>query len=126
MNSGKELAIRISLRWVANTFALWLAAWLISDVSYGENFWVIVLAGLILSIVNTLVKPLVVMLSLPVIVFSLGIFTIFINGLMVWLVSLLLHSFEVTSFGAALLTGIIVGLVNYAVTSLLEEKFRSK
>jgi putative membrane protein len=79
------------------------------------------MSGFILAIVNTFIKPLVVLLSLPAILFSLGLFMIVVNGLMVMLASKLYQPLEVTGFGAAMLAGIIIGLVNYLVTTVVEE-----
>jgi putative membrane protein len=61
-------------------------------------------------------------LSLPAILFSLGLFMIIINGLMVLLVSWLYPPLDVNNFGGAILAGVIIGLVNYLVTAILEEK----
>ena len=82
---------------------------------------VLLVAGLVLSIVNTFLKPLVIILSLPFIIVSLGLFMIFINGLMVYVASFMVESFEIDSFGAAILAGIIIGLTNYVITTVLEE-----
>jgi putative membrane protein len=78
-------------------------------------------AGLILAIVNTVIKPFVVLLSLPAILFSLGLFMIVINGLMVLLASWLYEPLQVRSFGTAMIAGLVIGLVNYLVTTILEE-----
>jgi putative membrane protein len=80
---------------------------------------VVVIAGLILAIVNSIIRPIVVLLSLPAILFTLGLFMIVINGLMVLLVGWLYDPFEVTSFWTALLAGMIIGLVNYLVSAIL-------
>jgi putative membrane protein len=74
-----------------------------------------------LPLVNTVIKPIIVILSLPAILFSLGLFMIVINGLMVFLVSRLYGQLEVQGFGAAMLAGMVIGLVNYLVTTILEE-----
>ncbi len=100
-----------------------MAASLLGDrVSYNSRVGVIVTAGLILAIINIIIKPVVVILSLPAILFSLGLFMIVINGLMVILVSRLYEPLHVTNFGAAMLAGMVIGLVNYLVTTILEEK----
>lgn len=83
---------------------------------------VIIVAGLILAIVNAVIKPIVVILSLPAILFSLGLFMIVINGLMVLLVSKVYAPLEVTGFGTAMLAGMVIGLVNYLVSTILEDK----
>ncbi len=118
----QELIIRIAFRWLANSFGLWIAGRLLPDVSHGDEISIIIFAALILSIINAVIKPVVTILSLPAIVLSLGIFTIFVNGLMVYIASSFVGSFEISSFGGAVLAGIIIGLVNYIVTTLLEER----
>ena len=80
------------------------------------------MAGFLLAIVNTIIKPIVVILSLPAILFSLGLFMIVINGLMVLLVSKLYPNLYVTSFMNAILAGMVIGLVNYLVTTIVEER----
>lgn len=74
-----------------------------------------------LAIVNAVIKPIVVIMSLPAILFSLGLFMIVINGLMVLLVSKLYTDLYVTNFGVAMLAGMVIGLVNYLVSTILEE-----
>jgi putative membrane protein len=114
---------RFCIRWFVCGLGLWIAAGLLSDrISYGSRIAVIIVAGLILAMVNTVIKPIVVILSLPAILFSLGLFMIVINGLMVLLVSKLYPQLHVTNFGAAMLAGMVIGLVNYLVTTILEER----
>lgn len=114
---------RFFVRWFVNGLGLWIAAGLLGGrISYDSRVFVIVIAGLILAIINAIIKPIVVILSLPAILFSLGLFMIVINGLMVMLVSKLYTSLEVTNFGAAMLAGMVIGLVNYLVTTILEER----
>ena len=99
-----------------------MAAGLLSGgISYDEKIIVIIIAGLVLAIVNTLIRPFVVLLSLPAILFSLGLFMIVVNGLMVMLASALYKPLEVSGFGVAMLAGVIIGIVNYLVTTIIEE-----
>ncbi len=114
---------RFLIRWFVCSLGLWIAASLLgSRVSYDRSLGVIVVSGLILAIVNAIIKPFVIILSLPAILFSLGLFMIVINGLMVMLVSKLYTELKVTNFGAAMLAGMVIGLVNYLVTTVLEER----
>lgn len=113
---------RFLVRWFVCGFGLWVAAALFGGVSYDSRMVVVVIAGLILALVNTVIKPIVVILSLPAILFSLGLFMIVINGFMVWLVTWLYPSLEISGFGAAMLAGLVIGLVNYLVSMILEEK----
>lgn len=116
-----SLITRIIFRWLVNSLGVWIAGRLIPDVSHSDNLGVIIAAGFVLSLVNTLLKPLVIVMSLPFIVFSLGLFMVIINGFMFYVAAGFVASLEVKSFGAAVLAGIIIGLVNYAVTTILED-----
>ena len=110
-------------RWFVSSLGLWIAAGLLGDsIDYQDRARVIIISGLVLALVNTLVKPIVVIFSLPVILFSLGLFMIVINGLMVLVASKLYEPLNVTNFGAAMLAGMIIGLVNYLVLTILEDK----
>ncbi len=114
---------RFAIRWFVCSLGLWIAAGFLGQrISYDSRLGVILIAGFILAIVNIIIKPVIVILSLPAILFSLGLFMIVINGLMVLLVSWLYRPLEVNSFGAAMLAGMVIGLVNYLVTTILEEK----
>jgi putative membrane protein len=113
---------RFILRWFVCSLGLWIAAgFLDGRIAYSSRLGVIVVSGFILAVVNSVIKPFVVLLSLPAILFSLGLFMIVINGLMVMLASKLYHPLQVTSFGAAMLAGVVIGLVNYLVTTIVED-----
>lgn len=113
---------RFVIRWFVCALGLWIAAGLLGErLNYSSRLGVIVMAGLLLALVNVVIKPFVVILSLPAILFSLGLFMIVINGLMVMLVSKLYEPLQVTNFGAAMLAGMVIGLVNFLVSTILEE-----
>lgn len=119
----KKSLSRFLLRWFVSSLGLWVAAGLLGErITYDSRLGVIVVAGLILAIVNTIIKPIVVILSLPAILFSLGLFMIVINGLMVLLVSKLYPDLYVSGFGVAILAGMVIGLVNYLVSTILEDR----
>ena len=113
---------RFLIRWFVCGLGLWVASLILTNGIEFNRFIAIVIAGLVLAIMNTIIKPIVIILSLPAILLSLGLFMIVINGLMVMLASKLYTPLQVTNFGAAMLAGMIIGLVNYLVTTILEEK----
>ncbi|NBU33169.1 phage holin family protein [bacterium] len=115
---------RFVVRWVVCAVGLWLAAALVGQesISFSNNFVSVVMAGLILAIINTIIKPFVVFLSLPAVLLSLGIFMVVINGFMVVLASKFYSSLQVSSFGVAIIAGIVIGLVNFFVTAIIEDK----
>jgi putative membrane protein len=114
---------RFFIRWLVSSLGLWIAAGLLTDaISYEGRIGVIVIAGLILAIINIFIRPVIVILSLPAIMVTLGLFTVVVNGLMVLLASKLYGPLQVTNFWAAILAGMVIGLVNYLVTAILEER----
>jgi putative membrane protein len=119
------------IRWVLSALGLWLAVRLLGtgyeNVDVTAGFWGFLFAGLIFSIVNSLFKPLLVIVSLPAILLTLGLFTIVVNGVLVY-ISLLVAPGIAMSFGNSIITGIILSLVNYIVSVAIEirdEKSRS-
>ncbi len=124
VNTKKLSMINMFLfRWFVSSLGLWIAAGLLGGgIDYQDRLRVIVISGLILALVNTIVKPIVVLVTLPAILFSLGLFMIVINGLMLVVASKLYEPLQITNFGAAMLAGMIIGLVNYLVVTILEDK----
>jgi len=119
----KNPILRFLLRWGVCALGLWISAGLLGDkISYQNRFSVVIIAGLVLAIVNMVIKPIIVILSLPALLFTLGLFMIVINGLMVLLVSKIYGSLDVANFWSAALAGMIIGLVNYLVTAIVEER----
>jgi len=114
--------IRFLVRWLVCSLGLWVAAgFLGSSIAY-DNIVAIIVAGLILAIVNIVIKPILVIFSLPAILITLGLFMIIVNGATVYLVSRLYEPLHITNFWAAVFAGMVIGLVNYLVTTILEEK----
>lgn len=103
---------RFVVTWFFNIVALWVAAELIDGIGYSGNEWVVVLAALVFSLVNIFVKPLVILLTLPLVILTLGLALFFVNLLMLYLTSWIVDDFKVESFGAAILATIIVWVVN--------------
>jgi putative membrane protein len=113
---------RFLTRWLVCGLGLWIAGNLLSNsISYNSKLDVIVVAGLILAIINTVLKPFLIILSLPALVISLGLFMIVINGVTVYIASRLYHPLHITNFWAAVFAGMVIGLVNYLVTAILED-----
>lgn len=119
MNQG--LLYRFLVRWLVCSLGLWIAGGLLSGVEY-DSIGVVVIAGLVLAAINSIIRPIVVILSLPAILFSLGLFMIVINGFTVFLASRVYTPLHITSFWVAILAGMIIGLVNYLVTAILENR----
>lgn len=118
----KKPLFRFLVRWFVCSLGLWIAASLLSNsISYQNQFRVIVIAGLILALINIILKPILIIFSLPAILLTLGLFMIIINGFTVFVASWLYEPLNVTNFWAAMFAGMIIGLVNYLVTAILED-----
>jgi putative membrane protein len=111
------------LRWLVNFLGLWAAAELMTgSIDYNDKIRVLIIAALIFSIVNAVSRPIVVLLSLPAIVLTLGFFTLLINAFMLFLVTKIYPSFHLRSFWTAVVATVIIWIVNYLLTELLEPK----
>ena len=115
---------------IANAVALAVAVWLLDDITLsggdtGNRVLTLVLVALIFGLVNVVVKPIAKLLSLPVLILTLGLFTLVINALMLlltsWLADLADLSFHVEGFWTAVLGGLVISLVSWAVNMLLPD-----
>ena len=111
------------VRWFVCSLGLWIAAGLFQhSISYNNRISVIVIAGALLALLNTIIKPLLGLVSMPIRRVTLGLFMVVVNGLTVYLVSVLYAPLHIEHFWTAICTGIIIGLVNYLVTTILENE----
>ncbi|UYQ63248.1 phage holin family protein [Streptomyces peucetius] len=116
---------------IANAGALWVAVWLLQDItltgdSTGKKAWTLILVALLFGLVNFLVKPVVKLLTLPLFILTLGLITLVINALMLlltsWLADKLDLSFHVEGFWTAVLGGLIISIVSWALNLVLPDK----
>lgn len=116
----KQLTI-FAIRWLATSFGIWLAVQLLGGIEPGAQptIWTYIGAGLAFSVVNSFLKPIVTILSLPAIVLTLGLFMLVVNGLLLWIALLLVPSLNMTLW-QAILAGIVLSLINYLISSLLD------
>jgi putative membrane protein len=119
MNHG--FLFRFLVRWFVGGFGIWVAAGLLSQhISVGNSWHVVLVSGLVLAVINSILRPIALILSLPAIIFSLGLFIVVVNGFMVMLASWMYEPLQISNFWAAMLAGMIIGLVNYLVTAIIE------
>ena len=104
--------------WAINAVSLLLLAWLMPAVNVA-SFGVALIAALVLGLLNAVIRPVLLVLTLPVNVLTLGLFTFVINGFLFWLAARMLDGFEVRSFGWAILAAIVYSLISWAVSALV-------
>lgn len=119
----KTFFSRFLIRWLVSTLGLWIAAALLgSSLTYSDSFWVLIVAGLILAIANSIIRPILIFLSLPAILITLGLFMLVINALMILFVDWVYEPFEISSFWSAMLAGLVITVVNFLVSAVLESQ----
>ena len=114
--------MKIIVRWLLLAAALLLVAHLYPGVTVA-SFTSAMIAALVLGLFNTLVRPLLVLLTLPVTLLTLGLFLFVINALMFWAAASVLDGFNVTGFGAALIGSLIYSLCGMVIDAAVERIF---
>jgi putative membrane protein len=112
--------MKLLLRLIINAFALMVVAYLVPDVHVVGGFFPgAIVAAIVLGIVNAILRPILVLLSLPLEILTLGLFTIVINAALFWLVGHLGVGLEVHGFVAALIGAIILAIVSFLASLVL-------
>ena len=114
--------MKILLRILLNGLGLWAASRLFPGIHYEGDLWYLLLAGFVLGLVNLLVKPLVTLLSLPLVVVTFGLFYLVINGLMLWLADKLLAGLHVDSFLWAIAGGCFLAVWNLVLRAMFDKE----
>ncbi len=111
------------VRLAISAFGLWLASQLVSGVDISGG-WTLLFAALWLGIVNALVRPIVLLITLPFTLITLGLFILVVNAAMFGLVAALLDGFRLSGFGAALFGALVVSITSWLASSFIGPKGR--
>jgi putative membrane protein len=107
------------LRWLVNAILVLLIAYLVPGI-HVSGFYTALIVALALGIVNAVVRPILIILTFPLTLITLGLFTLVLNALLFWLVSTVIKGFTVDGFGSALLGSIILWLMSFGTNALLK------
>ena len=110
--------MRILLVWLINALSLLAVPYLLPSVSV-DSFTIALVTALLLGLVNTLIRPLLLLVTLPITILTLGLFTLVINGLLFWLVASFVEGFRVGGFWSAFWGAIIYSLISSVASWLL-------
>ena len=110
--------IRLLVVWLINALALIAVAYLMPSIQI-SSFGAALVAALVLGLVNAVVRPILVLLTLPVTILTLGLFIFVLNGLLFWMVGSWLEGFWVGGFWAGVLGAILFSLVSWALSALV-------
>jgi putative membrane protein len=129
LTSSKERLVRFLVRWAITAASVAIAAWILPGIYVDEphRIWTVVLVALVLGLVNAFIRPLISVMSCGLIVLTLGLFTLVINGLMLWLASwITVHwlglAFHVNGFWNALFGAIIISIVSLILSAFAGKK----
>lgn len=107
------------LRWVINAVLLMLIPYVVPGVEI-KNFGTALVAALVLAFVNALIKPILILLTLPINLMTLGLFILVINGLMFWLVSAVVKGFYISGFWPAFFAALVFSIFSLVLNYLLD------
>lgn len=125
MVNHKINSMAILLQWFLGALAVMITAYLLPGVRV-ENFFVALVVAVVLGIINTVLRPILLILTLPVTILTLGLFALVINALLILLVSLIVPGFSVASFWWALLFSIVLTVVNFFLRALVGDSGMDK
>ena len=113
--------LRALLQIVLNGVAVLIAAYLVPGITYTGDLVSLLVVGLVIGLINLVVKPIVSFFALPLIVLTLGLFYLVINGLMLWLAAYFLEDLQVAGCLPAILGGLVVAVFNWLVRAFASE-----
>ena len=112
----------VLLRWILNSLILMLVAYLTPGISIA-SFWTALVVSVIFGLINAIIRPIVLILTLPINILTLGLLTFVINALMFWLASAIIRGFQVQSFASAF-WGALIYCVIVTIISLIDQPAR--
>ena len=124
--------MHLLFRWLVNSLALFVAAWLIPGIHVEKNSWTLfAVMALILGLVNAIVRPLLKLLSCPLVILTLGLFILVINGLTLWLASYIAVNwfhvgFYVRGFWPAFWGALVVSVVSMGLNAIIKEETKAQ
>lgn len=112
--------MKIIIRWLLSSLALILVSYLFGGIGF-DSFMSVLLAALVLGIVNAIIRPIIIILTIPINILSLGIFTLFINAFMFWIMYQIVPGVELAGFSAAFWSAFIYSIINWFLNLIIVE-----
>lgn len=109
------------LHWLLNTSVLIIVAYIVPGISF-SSFWSALITSAVFGVINAIIRPVMIFLTLPINILTLGLFTLIINAFMFWLASTIVKGFDVTNFGAAFWCALVYWLIITLINYLLEDR----
>jgi putative membrane protein len=112
---------QLLLKWVLNSFALYFVMKIIPGIQIAR-FQDLLIAALVIGLLNAFLRPVIILLTLPVTMLTLGLFTLVINGLMFYLAAYLVSGFHITGFGTAFLAALLFSIFSFMLNMIFGTK----
>lgn len=109
------MCLSIILRWIINAVVIILITYIVPGFLV-ETFYTALIVSMVLALVNAFIKPIVMFLTLPINLLTLGLFTFVTNGLMFWIVSSIVKGFTITNFWSAILAAVVYSLISMIIS----------
>lgn len=122
MPSRDGILMRFVIRWVVSTAAVAVTTWLLNPhirIEGADYLSTVILVGLVLGLLNAILRPIVIFLTLPATLITFGLFLILINAGMLWLTDVIVPSFAIESFGWTLLGALLISIVSTILYAIL-------
>lgn len=106
--------VHLLIRWVTFALLIMFVAWIIPGITI-ENFWAAMIAAIVIALINAVIKPVLILLTLPINIMTLGIFTLIINAVLFMFAAYLVPGIEVNGFISALIGSILLSILGAAI-----------
>lgn len=118
--------INLLLRVVINAVALWVAAQIVDGISLSDNMGSILFVAVVFGLVNAFIRPFVLLLSLPFLILTLGLFTLVVNTAMLGLTAWLTDSLRIDGFWSAFLGAIVISIISWVLSLFLPDEWSGR
>lgn len=120
-NNRKADMVKVLISWLLKALALIAVAYLVPNI-YVANIWIALVAAFVIGLANVLIKPILVIFTLPITLITLGLFIFVINGLLFWAVGHFLQGFEVRTVLAGIIGAIVYSVISWVLSAIIIEK----
>jgi len=111
------------IKWIINSLAILIVTYIVKGIEVASPITVIVVA-FVLGIINAFLRPLIILITLPITIFTFGLFTFFINGSLFYMVSKIIKGFVITGFWPAFFGALLFSAISFLLSLLINEKGR--
>ena len=118
-NNNNSSQLPIWIRWLISAFGIWVADWLVEGI-HVESFWYAILAAIVIGLINAVLKPILMLISLPFILLTLGLFLVVINAVLLLVAGDIIPGFSVDGFWPAVWGSLIMSVISWILNANIQ------